>query len=393
VLVGVCGDESVDNFLHDPAEDRASISELLELEGHMRTSSLADSAAELEEAIRLSRAGQLKEGLKAALAVTQRLRPTGDGPMLRRALNTLAICQAAQGRFIEAVSHCLDVYELARAANDQLAECHALATLAASAGMILDTDEGAYPVLRHCLEAAVGLGDITLETRVRGLLGIRLGTMQRFDESERENNAALKLAMAHGGFLTPRSLLLLNLAVLAVKRIRAAAEPDRPALAAVARARTMEAMAIAQQEGNAVLVARVHYNFGDIDRVMGDPASALVQFDHALSIEEDLRSPNFLSSLLMARSEVLLSLARWDDALAASMRAFHHAEQHRPSGDTTTAAANLVALYSRRGEPELAAAWQVRADAETADFQRESRLVREKLVELWSQQSRWAAAA
>jgi tetratricopeptide (TPR) repeat protein len=155
----------------------------------------------------------------------------------------------------------------------------------------------------------------------------------------------------------------------------------------------MEAMAIAQQEGNAVLVARVHYNFGDIDRVMGDAASALVQFDHALAIEEKFRSPNFLSSLLMARSEVLLALERWDDALAASMRAFQHAEQHRPSSDTTTAATNLAALYSRRGEADLAAAWQVRADAETADFRRESSLVREKLIELWSQQSRWAAAA
>lgn len=313
--------------------------------------------------------------------------------MLRRALNTLAICQAAQGRFIEAVSHCLDVYEQARAANDQLAECHALATLAASAGMILDTDEGGYPVLRHCLEVAAGLGDITLETRVRSLLGIRLGTMQQFDDAEREHHAALKLAMAGGGLLTPRSLLLLNLAVLGVKRLRVSAEPDRPTLASAARARTMEAMTIAQQEGNAVLMARVHYNFGDIDRVMGDAASALVQFDHALAVEDKFRSPAFLSHLLMARSEVLLSLSRWDDALVASQRAFQYAEQHRPSRDTATAAANLAALYSRRGEPDLAAQWQARTDAEKADFDRESGLVREKLIELWSQQSRWAAAA
>ena len=363
------------------------------MKSFMRTTPPVDSAAELDEAIRLSRAGRLKEGLKAALAVTQRLRPHGDGPMLRRALNTLAICQAAQGRFIEAVSHCLDVYERAHEANDQLAECHALATLAASAGMILETDEGGHPVLRHCLEVAIGHGDVTLEARVRSLLCIRLGTMGQFDEAERENHAALKLAVTGGGLLTPRSLLLLNLAVLAAKRLRAAAEPDRPPLASAARARTTEAMAIAQQEGNAVLAARIHYNFGDIDRIVGDAASALVQFDHALAIEENFRSPTFLSNLLMARSEVLISLSRWDDALAASLRAFHQAEQHRPARDTATAAANLASLYSRRGEPELAAQWQARADAETADFLRESRLVREKLIELWSQQSLWAAAA
>ncbi|MBL8513139.1 MAG: hypothetical protein JNJ55_04035 [Betaproteobacteria bacterium] len=181
--------------------------------------------------------------------------------------------------------------------------------------------------------------------------------------------------------------------MLATKRLRAAAEAERSTLAAAARARTMEAMAIAQREGNAALAARVHYNFGDIDRLTGDPASALTQFDHALAIETNLRSPTFLSHLLIARSEVLLALERWDDALDASLRAFEHAAQHRPSLDTATASGNLADLFARREDAVQSAEWRQRAEHEKEDYRRESQRVREQLAELWSQRSRWAAAA
>jgi tetratricopeptide (TPR) repeat protein len=348
--------------------------------------------ATLDEAIRLSRAGRSKDGIQLALSVAQRFRDDGQSAPLRRALNVIAICQAAHGRYIEAVSHALDTYSLAHDAQDRIEECHALATLAASAGMILDTDEAAFPVLQYCLESARQFGDVALEARAHSLMGIRLGSMQRFDEAEREIHAAMK-AGAAGGALTPRGLLLLNLAVLAAKRMRAAPEGERSTLAAAARARTVETMALAQREGNSALAARVHYNFGDIDRLTGDATSALAQFDHALAIEANLRSPTFLSHLYMARSEVLLTLERWDEAMEASQRAFDHATQHRPSRDTATAAGNLADLFARQGDEAQSSAWRQRAETEKEDFRRESQMVREKLVELWSQRSRWAAAA
>ena len=150
----------------------------------------------LDEAIRLSRAGRSKDGIHLALSVAQRFRDDGQSAPLRRALNVIAICQAAHGRYIEAVSHALDTYALAHDAQDRIEECHALATLAASAGMILDTDEAAFPVLQYCLESARQFGDVGLEARVRSLMGIRLGSMRRFDEAEREIHAAIKLGAA-----------------------------------------------------------------------------------------------------------------------------------------------------------------------------------------------------
>ena len=78
---------------------------------------------------------------------------TVSPPPLRRALNVIAICQAAHGRYIEAVSHALDTYALAHDAQDRIEECHALATLAASAGMILDTDEAAFRFFNIVLKA------------------------------------------------------------------------------------------------------------------------------------------------------------------------------------------------------------------------------------------------
>lgn len=346
----------------------------------------------LEEAIRLSRAGRAKEGIQMAVAVSQRFRQENQAAQLRRALNVIAICQAAHGRYIEAVSHGLDVYVLAHEAQDRIEECHALATLAASAGMILDTDEAAYPVLIYCLESACAYSDSVLEARVRSLLGIRLGTMQRFDDAEREIHAALKFGTSAGA-LTPHAMLLMNLSVLVTKRVRAAPETGRSMLAAAARARTMEAMAAAQLDGNAALAARVHYNLGDIDRLIGDNVSALTQFDHALAIEANLKSPTFLSHLYMARSEVLIAMERWDDAMDASHRAFDHATHHRPARDTAAAAGNLATLYARCGDDAQSAVWRARSEGEKEDFRRESQRVREKLIELWSQQSRWAAAA
>lgn len=346
----------------------------------------------LDEAIRLARAGRAREGIQIAVAVAQGLRAEGNSPLLRRALNVVAICQAAYGRYIEAVSHGLDTYALAHAARDRIEECHALATLAASAGMILDTDEAGYPVLQYCLDTSLALDNIPLEARVRSLLGIRLGTMQRFDEAAQHFRAALALTHSSGA-VTPRSMLVLNLAILDSKRMRAAPEAQRAAMAAPAIAATMEAMTIAQREGNAAMAARVHSNLGEIDRLAGNLKGALAQFDLALAIEQSLRSPSFLSFLLIARSEVLMDLEHWEDALDASQQAFDHAAQHRPSRDTATAAGHLADLHARRGDDAQAAEWRRRADQEAESFRLESRRVREKLAELWSESARWAAAA
>ena len=101
---------------------------------------------------------------------------------------------------------------------------------------------------------------------------------------------------------------------------------------------------------------------GDIDRLTGDAASALAQFDHALAIEANLRSPTFLSHLYMARSEALLALERWDEAMDASQRAFDHATQHRPARDTAAAASNLADLFARQGDEAQRNAWRQRAE-------------------------------
>lgn len=340
----------------------------------------AEGTAALDRAVRLSRTGDTQAGLDAARAAYRAIREQGDAALLRQAMNTLALCQAAHGLYIEAVAAAMDVQRQATAAGDRLAAAHALTTLAGASGMILDTQASELALLDHCLSEALALGDVPLECRVRNTRAIRLSALGRFEDAEADYARALEL-VDHAGELTRRPMLVYNMAMLALKELRAATRLDREAAAAKARERTQDAIALARAEDNPAVEARGEYTLGQVAQVLGERDTALAAFDRALSLERRLRSRSQMVNLLMARAKALAESARQEEAIAAYQKAFDEAAHHRPTPHTGAAAENLAALY-RDQDAAAAARWEQVAARERDDYLRESATSQSQLQDL-----------
>ena len=77
--------------------------------------------------------------------------------MIRRCLNTLAICQASHGHIIEAIADALNAYRHLVDAHDLRETMHALTTLVSANGFIFDTLDRSSLLLDWCLPGQADL--------------------------------------------------------------------------------------------------------------------------------------------------------------------------------------------------------------------------------------------
>lgn len=346
-----------------------------------------ESVEQCDHALRLARSGATRAGLNAARAAYRLARESADTYAERAAINVLCICESAHGLYIEAASGALDAFRAARAAKDRPAAAHALATLAGASSFILDTGASEIAVLEHCVREGAALGDAALECRAHNLLAIRLGSLGRFDEAEQALKRAAALVTRAGEFVRA-SMLALNAAALAAKRLHAAVlvpgpSPSNDALAREATARCNDALLAARAENNAAIEARVDYTLGTIASAMQRHDDALACYERAYHLERRLHSRGQLVNVCMSRAGALTSLGRDAEALQGYLIAFDEAVMHRPTTQTAAAAACLVTLFARMGEAAREAKWSATAEQERVAYETESAATKAALDTLW----------
>jgi tetratricopeptide (TPR) repeat protein len=344
----------------------------------------AGVAAGLDLAVGLIRRGQIRSAMNLVLEAYGVARKLANKPLIRRAMNTVAICMGAQGKFIEAVAEAMDAHDQSLAAGDRLEATHALTTIAGAGGMILDIDESGVPILRRCLAAALELRNVALEARVRAMLGLRLGSLRCFDEAEHQISIALRLSPLAGP-LTPLSMLSINLAYLAILQLKAVQDSARGAKAQMAKERVQQALRMGQSENNPVVMGGARHLEGDIAHLLGDLPAALRAFDLAEESYADMPSAAYpRCRLLVARGETLCAQEDWLNAAVALEAAYDLAIFNRPSRDAGDVADRLAHLQLQLGDATQSRKWRSRAEEERLHYERESALVYTKLATLWN---------
>jgi tetratricopeptide (TPR) repeat protein len=342
---------------------------------------------EFAEALRMSRRGETHAALKRARTAFALARETRDAATIRRGMNVVAMCQASHGFFIEAVADAIDAYEAATKAGDTREACHAATTLVGASGLMLGGRayaDTALKLLGRCLAQAEYTQDAVLECRVRMLRGMRLGTMDRFDEAEHDFAVALKKRDGAPDNI-PAAMLVLNLAALAIKRAKTQGQ-EQPEYWDLAIVRNNESVEIAIREQNPAVESRSYFNIADVHQQRGQLPEALAAYNRALLIATKWKQRDQIINTQMARGALLLEQNNSVEALVAFEHAFHEAELHRPSPQCNAAAQRLADAHRQQANREhaaLAAEWQKRADAEHKLFTRESAETKLTLERFW----------
>ena len=338
--------------------------------------------ATLDEAIRVSRGGNTALGVTKALAGVRTARRAEDDASMLEALNTLAICQAAHGAFIEAVANGIDAFHLARGRNDRLGMAHALTTLAGASGFILDSLEPAVELLGRCLEMALALGDSALAVRIRNIRGILLGNLKRFEEAERDFDAALA-SIGEAGPNTPHSLVACNLAALMAKAARVAGGEEREALWRRGEELTDSAFELARRDGNIEAQSRMHFNRGDLAIQKGQVERGLREFETSHEIGYRLRHRARVVDTQLHIGQILESRGELEPALKIFGAAHLEAEGLRPTRILADVTERMAAIHERLGNAQAAARMRAVAGEEAAEYERASRVSRHDLLALY----------
>ncbi len=333
------------------------------------------------EALRLSRRGETLAGLKHARTAFALARKGGDAVMIRRGLNTIAICQASHGNFIEAIADAIDAYNLAKAANDLREATHALATLVGASGFLFSLHDKGIALLDRCLANAIALSDVTLECRVRSLRGMRLGSTERYDEAEQD--FAVALSKVDGTLDNiPVAMIMINMASLSNKRAKKEGHVY-PEYWAIARVRHHESIEIARRENNPAVESRSYVNIGEMEMHLGNIDAAMYAFNQALDIAQKHKQRDQTINIEIERGGIFAQSKQFNDAIQAFETAFNEAGQHRPTPQLALAASRLAEIYSSIGDTKQVAHWQQCVLEERAAFASESAHAKARLEAFW----------
>jgi tetratricopeptide (TPR) repeat protein len=345
----------------------------------------ANVIEEFAASLRMSRRGETKDALRRVRSAYALARELGDQSIIRQGMNTVAMCQASHGMFIEAVADAVDAYAASRAADDVLQACHAVTTLVGASGLMLGGrahGETALKLLDQCLASAHKLDNAVLECRVRMLRGIRLGSLGHFDEAEQDFATALsRLGDAPDNL--PPAMLALNVAALRIKRAKQFGE-SMPDLWDAARAQNKEALDMAVAECNPAVESRTCFNIADVHKQLGQQREAIAAFDHALQIAVQWKQRDQIINTQIERGGILLALGDRENALVAFEHAFHEAELHRPTPQAANAATHLADAHEATGDTTQATHWRKIAKRERSAFERESAHTKIMLEKFWA---------
>jgi len=220
--------------------------------------------------------------------------------------------------------------------------------------------------------------------RMRNLRGVILGYLGRFDESDEELSRAL-VDSAHADRSTPPSLIIGNLANLAVRRVQAEKAAGREVAVANAEKRISEALAISLSEKSAEAEIRAWYNCGLLRAAQADWVSARDAFRRSLEIALVQRHR---SRVIDARIELGIAenkLEKFEAAIVTFDTAYTEADAARPSKQLHVACQQLADIYETLGRHREAAHARAKAERERAEYERERENAGRELRMFWQE--------
>lgn len=341
--------------------------------------------AACDNAIRSSRRGDTRSSIGLARHAYRLARHEGPEAELL-ALNALALCQGANGSFIESIATSIDAFGLARQHQHRLCAAYALNTMASSASFILDANDVVLDMLQVCRAEAEALDDAPLLVRTHNTFGLVYGLLWRFDDADREYDQGIALVNAAGGragLITPGYLMLGNRAFLAVQRARAAPAADFNKFAFEADLRIEHVRSIATAKMNIDAEARAYFCLGQLRGLQGRAAEALNAFSEALSRAMQIHHNPRLIDTNIEMSKLYAEQQSFDEALAALEAAYEIADANRPTAKVTDICEGMAAMYESMGRSREAALYQARTAREREAFGRENELAIRDLNAFW----------
>ena len=341
--------------------------------------------AACDNAIRCSRRGDTRAGIDLARHAYRLARQESPEAELE-ALNASALCQSANGSFIESIATSIDVISLARQQLNRRSAAFALATMAGAASFILDANSVVLEMLQVCRSEADALTDVPLEVRIHNTFGLVYGNLARFDEADHEYDLGIALvakADERAGLFTPGYLMMGNKAFLAVQRARAATQENFLRFAEDAERRIQSVLGIATTEMNIDAEARAYFCLGQLRALQGKNAEALSAFREALSRATQIRHHPRLIDTNIEISKLFASELQFERALEAMEAAYEIADASRPTAKVAIACEGMAAMYASLGRSREAAHYQAKTEREREAFDRDNEYAIRDLKTFW----------
>ena len=343
-----------------------------------------DLHAACQHAIRTSRGGDAREGLRLAQRAYRLASDIATREATIEAQNALAICQATNGGYIESIACAIDAFRLAKQERSKLAMLHALTTLISSSNILLNTGEEMLALVDGIIGFAGELGDQELSVRARNVRGSILCLEGRYEESEEALLGALVQSKT-AGQSTPPSLILGNLSNLTVLRVQKSGSDGRAAAIERAEKYVTLSLETAMREGSAEAEIRGWFDRGFLEIEKNNLQRAKDFFEKSLELSLKQKSR---WNAIVARIELALVMARLqksEEAIAILELARIEAGSERPSSHLYVVHEQFATLYKSLGKHEQAVKSKALAKGEREEYERERGHVRRELKQFWKE--------
>lgn len=345
-------------------------------EWHRVVSGTLQSAC--DNAIRVARGGDTRASVGLARHAYRLAREESRQAELE-ALNALALCQIANGSFIEAIATAIDAFGVGEELGDRGGKAHALSSMAGAAPFILDANPLALEMLETCVNEAEAIGDTVLAARAHNTSGIVYANMQRFDEGDRHFDLGMKLVESgdnRAAVFVPHYLFLGNRAYLAVQRVKAdlaAGDASRRAIDADdALARIDRVLKISGAEANIDAEARAFFCLGQLRAHLDEPAAALEAFLETLRRATRIRHNPRIIDTQIEMSRLYRNAGRYEEAFQALEAAYELADANRPSNRVPVICEAMAETLGHLGRDQEAVLHRVKTQRERDAFTRQN---------------------
>lgn len=342
-----------------------------------------------DNAIRTARRGDTRAGVGLARHAYRLARQEGQ-PAELEALNALALCQTANGAYMESIATSIDAFGLASLIGDRGGAAHALTAMAGSASFILDANAVALEMLQTCVQEAAELGDTVLATRVHNTFGIIYANLGRFDEGDAHYEMGMKLVENgdnRAAIFVPHYLFLGNRAYLAVQRLKAAqsgaSQAQVDVLVADALARIERVMLISGAEANIDAEARAYFCLGQLRALQGSTAAALAAFVETLKRATIIRHYPRIIDTQIEMSLLYRQARRYDDAMQALEAAYELADANRPTSRVPIICEGVAETLAKLGREPEAVLYRAKTLREREAFSRQNDYAMHDLQSFW----------
>jgi tetratricopeptide (TPR) repeat protein len=345
--------------------------------------------AACDNAIRIARRGDTRSSVGLARHA-YRLARQESQPAELEALNALALCQTANGAYIESIATSIDAFALASLIGDRGGAAHALTAMAGSASFILDANAVALEMLTTCVKEATELGDTVLEARVHNTFGIIYSNLGRFDEGDRHYELGMQLVERgdnRASIFVPHYLFLGNRAYLSVQRLKAAPpemhEAELARLASDSLARIERVMRISGAEANIDAEARAYFCLGQLRAHQGIVPDALSAFLETLKRASIIRHYPRIIDTQIEMGRLYREAGRYEDAMQALEAAYELADANRPTNRVPIICEGVAETLAKLGREREALLHRAKTQREREAFNRQNDHAMRDLQAFW----------